>query len=61
MVSYLIGFANGICVYKIFQIISIYRARKRCKSYVYKVSTPEELRNALGEIINDMIKEKKDG
>ena len=60
MVNYVLGIASGLCLFRILDIIKIYRIRKHCKRYVCKVSTPEELEKALKEIVKDM-EEKKNG
>ena len=60
MINYILGIASGLCLFKILQIIKIHIIRKRCKSYVCKVSTPEELEKALKDIVKDM-EEKKNG
>lgn len=54
MINYLLGIVSGICMYKVFKIINLYVYKRHCKRHVYKCSLPEELENAIKEIVEDM-------
>lgn len=54
MINYLLGIVSGICMYKVFQITNLYVYKRHCKQHVYKCSSPEELANAIKEIVEDI-------
>ena len=47
MINYILGFIAGVCSFKIYQTIRIYRINKRCKHYSYVVNKPDDIRKSV--------------